>query len=567
MGVLRFFRYIVSNYPECLINLIGSYKDCESAPSKGVITEWLEFDLNAVFHPVAGELHAPKPFVKSLIHPKKPPPPPTELPEKIIWARICERLEQIRAIIQPTRGIYFAIDGVAGCSKMCQQRKRRFKAATERKETPGITTWDSTKISCGTLFMEGLAKYIDGFIQRQLENNPAWKNLEIRFSNHRVFSEGEHKCLQHMRANSGLRYMVVSPDADLIFLTAGLHSSKSWIFRENIFDDVDANFFLLNVDKFRFAILQTINMMNHPENIRCRYIDDFIVYAFLIGNDFLPQIPSLNVSNNAIGNLFQAYQRVINKYGPLAERSNDGIYQLRLESVKAFFTEMAKDESSEMIKNYMRSGARIPDRLLCKHLIFPKDEMDEKVADLKKCNHESKTTLNFSAYHDEYYATKMGGIDPKTVVHEYLRGMVFVMRYYLEGIPSWTYSFPFTYAPLFTDFAEHVESFDFNVQFEPSQPFTQFEQLLAILPSKSSYLLPEPLRWLSTSNDSPIADMYPETFEVDLDGKKQEYEGVILLPHVDADRLRAAFKDVEPYLSDYDKKRNRPGKVFVYESE
>ena len=42
-----------------------------------------------------------------------------------------------------------------------------------------------------------------------------------------------------------------------------------------------------------------------------------------------------------------------------------------------------------------------------------------------------------------------------------------------------------------------------TVEMEPLKPF---EQLLACLPPSSSYLLPEPYRWLMTSPDSPLIE-------------------------------------------------------------
>ena len=564
VGVIRFFRHLALTFPDCLIRLNGTYQACETSTSKGIATEWLMLDLNAIFHPVAGELHAPKPFIPSLMRPRAPPPPPPQAPEKVIWAKICERLEEIRAIIQPTRGIYFAIDGVAGLSKGSQQKKRRFKAASERKETPGITTWDSTKISCGTPFMEGLSKYLAVFMERQLGSNPSWDGLEIIFSNHRVKSEGEHKLIQYMREHPELSYTVVSPDADLIFLSSGLHNPRVWIFRENIFDDIEGDFFLLDVGRFRDCILTSINMSDEKDEAKRRNaVEDFIVYCFVIGNDFLAAVPSLNVAHDGIEALLHAYPRIVAAHGPLSERLPSGQYRLRQEGVTAFLHEMARDEEAMLIRNFRQNQSRVPDQLMRKHLSHSVIEGKFRAPGVP----DRETALNMAGYKHDYYAGKMAGVEPRVVVHEYLRGMVFVTRYYLEGIPSWTWSYPFMYAPLFSDLAEHAETFDWECKFEPSTALSPLEQLVAILPGKSAYLLPEPLRVLSTSAESPLADMFPDDFEVDMEGKKQEYEGIILLPHIDPVRLRAAFRALEPQLSEEDRKRNRPGRVLIYRQE
>lgn len=546
MGVLKFFRHIALKFPECLISLKGSYIDCQKAASKGVVSEWLELDLNSIFHPVVGELHAPKKFVKSLLRPRDPPPPPKELSESVIYAAICKRLEQIVNIIQPTKGVYFATDGVAGNSKIQQQRKRRFKTASERKQVPGIVTWDSTKISCGTEFMQGLSEYIVKWIGQQATS--AWKSLQIIFSSHRMKNEGEHKIRYHMRDNPNSSFTVVSPDADLIFLASALPNSQAWIFRENIFDDIEGDFFLVDVAKFRICILQMVNLDGEKYLLNHRTIlDDFVIYCFSIGNDFLPSVPSISVAHNGIENLLGIYPEVVKSRGPLSHVSESGQYSLCKESMTEFFREMAKTETSSMIENFQKTRVLVRDSIMNKYL--KNGEFPE---------------LDIEGYKNEYYSRKFGGVDVCVIVHEYLRGMIFVARYYLEKIPSWTWTYPFLYAPFFSDLAKHSETFDWECRFEPSLPFTPLEQLLAILPPQGAYLLPESLRELTRVSSSPIIDMFPQTFEIDLEGKKDEHEGIVLLPSVDPERIKLAFGAFEGKLTEAEKFRNESEELIVY---
>lgn len=578
MGVLRFFRWLVKKHPDCLVRLhvrppkdvkkYDKYKYCETAKSKGISLDWVEYDLNSVFHPVAQELHAVRPVSVSLRKPRKAPPVVLEKPENVIFSKICERVEDMRNILGPVRGMDFAVDGTAGNSKMQQQRKRRIKTIMDKnKNVDGPKTdWDSTKISCGTVWMDRLNKHIDEFVQEQLTTNSTWRDLQVIISNHRVPGEGEHAVLKHMKQDPSLSYGVVSPDADVIFLAAGLHNPNIYVFRENIFDDVDGEFFLVHIGSFRECIIKEIGMADEKDQNKInRCIEDFILYLFIVGNDFIPSVPSLNITNDGIEELFQAYKRIVTVNGFMSERLLDGQYYLRAEGMKGFMKELASKEEGMLVHNYLHNQARKADSLMQKH--FTLNESKEFNGADNDNLILGDTSFDFNAYRKDYYMLKFHDVNPKIVAHEYLRGMAFVLRYYLDSIPSWNWSYPFMYAPLFSDLADHLDTFDFTFTFEPSVPFSPFEQLLAILPPQSVHLLPEPLRPLLTSVDSPIADFYPIDFDMDLEGKKNEYEAVILLPHVDPQRIRDVFRAVEDQLSEYDRKRNKTGFIFIYHLE
>ena len=101
--------------------------------------------------------------------------------------------------------------------------------------------------------------------------------------------------------------------------------------------------------------------------------------------------------------------------------------------------------------------------------------------------------------------------------------------------------------------------------FERGEPFRPYQQLLAVLPAASAAHLPEPFRPLMLEATSPIADFYPADFDVDLEGKRAEWEGVVLIPFVDEERLlEAAARVPEGALSAHERALNRPGEVLLW---
>jgi 5'-3' exonuclease len=59
-----------------------------------------------------------------------------------------------------------------------------------------------------------------------------------------------------------------------------------------------------------------------------------------------------------------------------------------------------------------------------------------------------------------------------------------------------------------------------QIKFELGTPLAPFQQLMGCLPPASSALVPPAYRWLMTSPESPIIQFYPESFDVDMNGKK-----------------------------------------------
>jgi 5'-3' exoribonuclease 1 len=80
------------------------------------------------------------------------------------------------------------------------------------------------------------------------------------------------------------------------------------------------------------------------------------------------------------------------------------------------------------------------------------------------------------------------------------------------------------------------------MKFKLGTPFNPFEQLMGVLPDRSSQLIPISYRTLMHDLSSPILDFYPKEFDLDLNGKKQDWEAVVKIPFVDEERLLKAMQ-------------------------
>ena len=150
------------------------------------------------------------------------------------------------------------------------------------------------------------------------------------------------------------------------------------------------------------------------------------------------------------------------------------------------------------------------------------------------------------------------------VARSYVEGLAWVLLYYFQGCPSWTWYYPYHYAPFAADF---VDLDKMNVKFEKGTPFHPYEQLMGVLPAASNHAIPKVFHSLMTEEDSEIIDFYPEDFDLDMNGKKQEWKAVVLLPFIDEKRLLGAMATKYPLLTEDERNRNEFGKEALLLSD
>ena len=87
------------------------------------------------------------------------------------------------------------------------------------------------------------------------------------------------------------------------------------------------------------------------------------------------------------------------------------------------------------------------------------------------------------------------------------------------------------------------------------------------IPSPSRIHIPEVFHTLMTEETSPIIDFYPESFQIDMNGKRMAWQGVALLPFIDMPRLLSAVRGRYDLLSEEDAARNGVGQDVLLLSD
>jgi 5'-3' exonuclease len=115
------------------------------------------------------------------------------------------------------------------------------------------------------------------------------------------------------------------------------------------------NFFLLHLSLFReYLDLEFHSLLDlAPGELSFDYsleriIDDFILLAIFVGNDFLPHLPDFHINENALERLFEIYKEVLPKAGGYLVTQGT-IDMVRLQLV---FDELAKGEMETFTKEH-----------------------------------------------------------------------------------------------------------------------------------------------------------------------------------------------------------------------
>ena len=265
------------------------------------------------------------------------------LQEDIFYDIFCY-IDELVHLIKPRKTLMISADGVAPRAKMNQQRTRRFrKTDTDPKELESLRRqgldpekmFDSNSISAGTEFMFELSKAFDVFVKEKIQSDSLWKGLKVIVTGSDVPGEGEHKIIEYIRnfKNSDeyspdFKHCLYGLDADLIMLSLITHEPNICILREDAFSvkksasdstqrdtiKIKEPFEFIYVSVLReyleLEFLEIKTKLKVEYNIE-RIIDDFIFFCFFIGNDFLPNLNTLDIDHGALDQIFMYYKEVL----------------------------------------------------------------------------------------------------------------------------------------------------------------------------------------------------------------------------------------------------------------
>jgi 5'-3' exoribonuclease 1 len=502
MGIPYYFSYIIQNHSKIIkkiqdiVNVDNLYLDCNS-----IIYDSIN-------------------YLEKLSE---------EVSEDKIIQQILKNIDNYILTVKPSNIIFIAFDGIAPVAKLEQQRQRRYKTLYQKQIYNNIFKINTEKfntslITPGTEFMNLLNENIINYFSAPDKYNE--NNVILSLSDE--IGEGEHKIFNYIRENakdlSESVNIVYGLDADLIMLCMNHISicKHIYLYREtptfikDINKSLDPNFCYL-LDMMELSSIISNNMGKHiiecvsPQLKNENPIYDYIFLCFLLGNDFLPHFPSINIRTGGIHKLLNAYQYTLSSPHTFLINNNKIqwknvrklIFFLLNQEEKYLEDEMKLRDKQEKNNYYDNHAKQTPET--CYKLF--------ETSPCKNRTIEKYINPPFEMWEYRYYKI-LFNIEPdesriKQICLNYLEGLEWNYKYYSRNCPNWRWSYKYNYPPLLKDLYKYIPYFEVDLIGDHKiNPVSNTVQLCYVLPLQTLQCINKPVC-------EALLKYHPEWYEYD----------------------------------------------------
>jgi 5'-3' exonuclease len=580
MGVPGFFSIIEKKY---------NYKNIIfTKEHENKVYDELYLDTNCLIHPICFQVYNENKHLLITNNDKL---------EKMMIKQVIIYIETIINYINPGKLIYIAIDGVAPMAKIKHQRSRRFKSIADNEIKENIAKkhninldkiWNNSSITPGTNFMNKLNNAIINYLNIKKKNNESIiSKVKYIFSSCYTSGEGEHKILQYIRSNdeNNIKRIIYGLDADLLYLALSTKRENIYLLREiTEFQN------LKSIEKFCFVsidILKECIYMDMKENIdnnqkdmeiyKENFIQDFIFLGFFLGNDFLPSLPSINLSIkkknlNGLEILIKYYKETFIDINSI---NNDLIFLIKIINkkiiidynfLKQLFLYLSNDEEpyfkernniKKFIKPCESNNSYDIELYKLENLIFKIPDLFE----LGKINiKNSIEKYNIHYFHDS------NEID--NVIIKYIIGLYWVSYYYFLDCCDWLWFYEYHKSPFTSDIYNFILHNENKINYEISNYYPKkynnnniikpLEQLFMVLPVASAYLLPLEFKNLMLND---FKEYFPKKIEQDLQFCNKFWQAIPEIKILEHYKITFILNNIK--LSKYDENKKKFKKPYV----
>jgi 5'-3' exoribonuclease 1 len=515
--------------------------------------------------------------------------------------------------------------------------------------------WNTSAITPGTAFMTKLNTQMNDYCAEKARVIGA--TVQYIYSGSDIPGEGEHKIFEYIRDNASVHKdtttLIYGLDADLIMLCLNhLHVSDNiYLYRDTpeFIQSLDSTLsstdqYYLDIPEFACSLEAVMRETTAavvrggggayisdakteakeakaaaaasaaasgattgvakaqritPEVIAA--IDDYIVMAFMLGNDFMPHFPSLNLRTNGMTVLLQTYANMFRESKEYLVERKGGRPTIVWKTMRAFIALLAETEHNRFMNEHKTrdrqgkqrfgggggGGAKmgglghnaaastaqpivaVDIRELAK---IACDRVVQMVGNLERCHsltefmsipmQERAVERYIDPFRENweyrYYDALFGvdiyaknrsgegrGVDRlQMICVNYIEGLEWTMRYYSTGCVDWRWTYKYPYAPLLVDlmrYMPHLDTALFPGGTPVKNPVRDLVQLCYVLPMSGHGLLPPKL---AEKLKRSYSHYYCDKLDFKWSYCKYFWEAHTELPHIRIAELERAVAEV-----------------------
>jgi 5'-3' exonuclease len=467
---------------------------------------------------------------------------------------VLSKIEDIIHIINPSESIYIAFDGVPPFAKINQQKNRRYKSAYQNKIFNKKIVWDTCAITPGTLFMTKLNEAIASHFNKNFFNLQN-KQINILLSLSNEQGEGEHKLFNYIRESTTISQknnVIYGMDADLFMLSLNhlKHTQNIYLYRETplFINQLDKSLnpdkkYIININYLGTIIVNELSNETIINNIKNSYnsnyynkIEDYIFICFLLGNDFLPHFPALNIRLNGFTVLLELYKKLFKESEFLIVNNS-----INWNNFKKYIKNIAEHEET-----FIKEIYNIREKQSKK--FYPEtnsEEIEFKYSCIPSWERNIENFINpFEEDWQHRYYYSLCAIDSnkndytknlEALCTNYLETLQWVYYYYSSPCKNWTLYFKYNYPPLLCDLYAYIPYF--NSEFAMSENYNILNDKLLlcyVLPINSLNLLPDKIHNYLLKE---YKEHYNSDYEIIYAFCKYFYEGHIHFPKINIEEF------------------------------
>jgi len=474
--------------------------------------------------------------------------------ENYIIKHVILKIEEIIKTINPSENIYIAFDGVPPFAKINQQKNRRYKSAYQNRIFNKTVLWDTCAITPGTLFMSNLNDAIAIHFKNTICNRQN-KQINIILSLSNEHGEGEHKIFNYIRESTCImskNNVIYGMDADLFMLSLNhlKYTQNIYLYRETplFINSLDTSLdpkqkYLININYLGNIIVNELSYETILEDVKNSYnsnyynkIEDYIFICFLLGNDFLPHFPALNIRLNGFTVLLELYKKLfkVNENLIVNNSINWNNFKKYIKNIaeneETFITEVYNVRTKQCKKFYPENNSEeIEFKFSCmpswerniENFINPLEEDWQHRYYYSLCTIDSRKSD---------YSNKL-----ESLCTNYLETLQWVYYYYSSQCKNWSHHFKYNYPPLLCDLYAYIPYFNSELRFNENYNILNEKVLLCyVLPINSLNLLPDNIRNYLLKE---YKEHYATNYEISYAFCKYFYEGHVHFPKINTDEF------------------------------